>query len=449
MATDTLNTQGYRGTRDLYPTEMRVRNHIYQKLRARLHAHGYEEYQGPMVEPFELYAAKSSAEIVADQLYHMVDRGDRKIAIRPEMTPTLARMVAAKFHEIPRPIRWYSIPTCMRYERPQRGRLREFDQLNVDLFGGLPVDEDVEILHLTAELMLGLGAQFNDFKIRVNHRGLINAFLYQELSIPVDLKSSLLRLLDKKDKLTPEAFVSLAMELGLSSEQIGKLDAFLSAPLRELSAHFSSSTADLSGLNHILKVFNALEAVVPAKTIVFDASVMRGFDYYTGLVFEVYDADPSNHRALFGGGRYDNLVSAFGSETIAGVGFGAGDVGLTLFCETHKLLPELNKGTEICVLRFSENDRTHSLALAQRLREWGFKVETPIGSQKFGKQIQAATKVGSLAVAFIGEENIAAGTFEVKFLTSGEQMSFPNKALTKDQFVQFWQTQSKNSLQSD
>ena len=419
MANDTLSTQGYRGTRDLYPGEMRIRNHIYDSLKKTLKSFGYEEYQGPFVEPFELYAAKSSAEIVSDQLYHFVDRGERRIAIRPEMTPTLARMVASKFHEIPRPIRWFSIPTCMRYERPQRGRLREFDQLNVDLFGGTPVDEDAEILLLCSEIMKGLGALSPHFEIRVNHRGLINSFLYSDLGVPESRKAEVLRLLDKRDKMSPEEFVQKGLELGLDPEQMERLQAFLGATLPQIAGLFRKADADLTGLEHMQNVFDAVGG--QAANLIFDPSVMRGFDYYTGMVFEVYDTNPENRRALFGGGRYDNLVGAFGTEPLPGVGFGAGDVGLTLFCETHGLLPALSKGTQISVVRFAESDRKRSLELAQILRSWGFSVECAIGQQKFGKQIQAASKLGCGVVAFRGEENLLDGSFEIKILATGEQ----------------------------
>jgi len=418
-----LSTQGYRGTRDFYPNELRVRTWIYDRIRSVLKGFGYEEYAGPIVEPFELYAAKSSEEIVSDQLYHMVDRGERRIAIRPEMTPTLARMVASKYRELPRPIRWYSIPTCMRYERPQRGRLREFDQLNVDVFGGTGVDEDVEIVLTAAEILRALGATPESFEVRVNHRGLVNDFLYGAMGLPLDLKGPLLRLLDKRDKLSAEEFSEQGEKLGLDAAQRARLEDFLNAPADDVEKFVEGRADNALALKERLRV---LEALLPPGMVKFDASVMRGFDYYTGLVFEVYDRHPDNRRALFGGGRYDNLVGAFGVDPLPGIGYGAGDVGLLNFCEVHGLIPTLVKGTQVSVVRFSEADRVSALALAGLLRNVGLAVESPLTAQKFGKQIQAAEKVGASAVAFRGDAELAAGTFAVKWLSTGTQDIFAN-----------------------
>lgn len=424
----TLSTQGYRGTRDFYPEEQRLRNWLFGVIRKVLHSFGYEEYAGPIVEPFELYAAKSSEEIVSEQLYHMVDRGERRIAIRPEMTPTLARMVAARHGQLPRPIRWYSIPTCMRYERPQRGRLREFDQLNVDVFGGLGIDEDVEVILTGVEILRALGAKQGDFEVRVNHRGLVNDVLYGTLGVPASRKPEMLRLLDKRDKLSAEEFASQARALGLSPEQCAKLDAFLSSTPENILSFVDEAREEGLGstanARALLERLSALSNLLPPGMVKFDASVMRGFDYYTGLVFEVYDTAPENRRALFGGGRYDNLVGAFGVEPLPGIGYGAGDVGLLNFCETHGLVPSLSKGTDVCVLRFGEADRHTALSLAALLRQQDLCVEAPLTAQKFGKQIQSAQRAGARLVAFRGDEELKAGTFAVKWLATGEQETF-------------------------
>ncbi|MCA2961508.1 MAG: histidine--tRNA ligase [Silvanigrellales bacterium] len=425
----TLSTQGYRGTRDFSPAEQRIRTWLFGVVRKVLHSFGYEEYGGPFVEPFELYAAKSSEEIVSEQLYHFVDRGERRIAIRPEMTPTLARMVASRHGQLPRPIRWYSIPTCMRYERPQRGRLREFDQLNVDVFGGLGVDEDVEIILTGVEILRALGAGLGDFEVRVNHRGLVNDVVYGTLGVSTDRKAEMLRLLDKRDKLTAEDFAAQGAALGLNETQRVRLDAFLSSTpeniLTFVDAQREEGLGGAANAHALLARLGALESVLPPGMVKFDASVMRGFDYYTGLVFEVYDTAPENRRALFGGGRYDNLVGAFGVDPLPGIGYGAGDVGLLNFCETHGLVPTLDKGTDVNVLRFSEADRASALALAALLRAQGLNVEAPLTAQKFGKQIQAAERTGARLVAFRGDDELKAGTFAVKWLASGKQETFP------------------------
>jgi histidyl-tRNA synthetase len=420
-----LSTQGYRGTRDFYPADQRLRKWIYEKIASVMGRFGYEEYAGPLLEPLELYASKSSEEIVQEQLYWLEDKGNRKLGIRPEMTPTLARMVAARHPELPRPIRWYSIPTCMRYENPQRGRLREFDQLNVDICGGVPLDEDIEIILTAVELMRALGAKISDFEVRINHRGLINDFLYKVLGISESNKAPMLRLLDKQDKLTPEEFNKGCLELHLTENQISQLTGFMASDLDKAREFLGEHTENYESFK---ARFDTLNALLPRGCVVFSPSIMRGFDYYTGFIFEVFDTDPKNRRALFGGGRYDNLVGSFGVDALSGIGYGVSDVSLINFLEVHDLTPKLSKGTDVAVLRFSEKDRLQALQLAQILREAGLNVEAPVGIGKFGKQIQSAERSGAVAVAFLGEDEIKNGTFAVKFLKTGEQITLPCNA---------------------
>ncbi|MFZ9520388.1 MAG: histidine--tRNA ligase [Silvanigrellaceae bacterium] len=417
-----LSTQGYRGTRDFHPELQRLRNWMYGHIRQVLEGYGYEEYAGPILEPLELYASKSSEEIVSEQLYSFEDRGGRKVGIRPEMTPTLARMVASRSKELVRPIRWYSIPTCMRYERPQRGRLREFDQLNVDVFGGTPMDEDVEVLLTCHDLLTRLGAKAGDFEIRVNHRGLVDDLLFGILKLNPSQKSSILRLLDKRDKLTPQAFREEAGKLWLSEADIATLETFMTQPLSEIRTLLGSQTENLEALEQRLA---CLHKLIPAGCVRFDASIMRGFDYYTGLVFEIYDNHPDNRRALFGGGRYDNLVGAFGVDPLPGIGYGVSDVSLLNFLEVHGLTQNLKRNTEVAVIRFSENDRMPALELSRVLRMAGVNVETTLSATKFGKQIQWAERTGAKAVVFRGEEELKNSTFACKWLSTGVQESFP------------------------
>lgn len=416
-----LNTQGYKGTRDFFPPEQRLKSHIYSKIHKLMHSYGYEEYNGPIVEHLELYAAKSSEEIVKEQLYSFQDKGERTLAIRPEMTPTLARMVAARQRELIKPIRWYSIPTCMRYERPQRGRLREFDQINVDIFGGNPLDEDIEIILTGVEILRNLGASDEDFQVKINHRGIINSFLTAVLRIPVENIAPILRLFDKKEKLSADVFVSECKKLDLTEDQIHKINSFMSANIDEaillLGTHAQAATELKSRLD-ILKELTSVELIK------YSPDIMRGFDYYTGMVFEFFDCHPANPRALFGGGRYDNLVGAFGGDELPGVGYGAGDVALINFMEVHGYLPKLSKETDFCVIRFSEQDRLTALKLAKYLRKYEFNIEAPVTLAKFGKQIQYAEKVGAKGVVFQGDEEMQNNTFAVKWLATGEQEIF-------------------------
>ncbi|NBO39708.1 histidine--tRNA ligase [bacterium] len=416
-----LSTQGYRGTRDFHPELQRLRSWMYGHIKMVLESYGYEEYAGPILEPLELYASKSSEEIVSEQLYSFEDRGGRKVGIRPEMTPTLARMVASRAKELVRPIRWYSIPTCMRYERPQRGRLREFDQLNVDVFGGTSLDEDLEVLLTCHDLLVRLGARRSDFEIRVNHRGLVDDLLFGVLALNETQKAPLLRLLDKKDKMSAEAFREEASKLWLSAKDTETLEQFMSKPLAELRPLLGERTAHLDALEQRLE---CLKSLIPGECVRFDASIMRGFDYYTGLVFEIYDTHPENRRALFGGGRYDNLVGAFGVEPLPGIGYGVSDVSLLNFLEVHGLTPNLKRNTDVAVIRFSENDRQSALQLSRALRVAGVNVETTLSSVKFGKQIQWAERTGAQAVVFRGEEELKNDTFACKWLATGVQETF-------------------------
>lgn len=421
-----LSLQGYKGTRDFFPPEQRLKSYIYAKIHKLMHSYGYEEYNGPFVEHLELYAAKSSEEIVKDQLYSFQDKGDRTLAIRPEMTPTLARMVASKQKELIKPIRWYSIPTCMRYERPQRGRLREFDQLNVDIFGGNPLDEDVEIILTGIEILKALGATYDDFAVKINHRGIINSFLKNVIEISVDSIASILRLFDKKDKISNEVFTNECKNLSLTEDKILKINSFMAANIDEAIQLLGEYSQDAKDLKIRLDILTELTS---SQVIKYSPDIMRGFDYYTGMVFEFFDRHPTNQRALFGGGRYDNLVGAFGSDEMPGVGYGAGDVALINFMEVHGYLPKLSKQTDFCVIRFSEQDRFSALKLSLQLRENGFNVESPVTLAKFGKQIQNAEKVGAKAVIFQGEDEIKNSTFAVKWLTTGEQQVFQLNSL--------------------
>ncbi len=427
-----LSTQGYRGTRDFFPEDQRLKNYVYTKIHTVMHSFGYEEYNGPIVEHLELYAAKSSEEIVREQLYSFKDKGDRTLAIRPEMTPTLARMIASKQKELTRPIRWYSIPTCMRFERPQRGRLREFDQLNVDLFGGIPLDEDVEIILTAIEVLKSVGATDDQFTVKVNHRGIINAFLDHNLSVSKDIIPQLLRLLDKRDKISSEVFHAECKKLELDEKKIQSLEVFLNSSIEEIIQILKENSLDAVELK---KRIDILKELTNSHCVKFSPDIMRGFDYYTGMVFEVFDNHPDNNRALFGGGRYDNLVGAFGGDELPGIGYGMGDVAILNFMESHNLTPKLKKETDVCVLRFSENDRLDSLKIATILRNYQIKVEAPVAQSKFGKQIQNAEKSGAKAVVFRGNDELQNNLFAVKWLNSGEQETFANEKKGYEQFI--------------
>lgn len=422
--TNKLSTEGYKGTRDFYPRDMQFRNWMFGTLQNTVRTFGYLEYQGPMLESFDLYAAKTGEEIVNQQLYWMMDRGERKIAVRPEMTPTLARMVANRLHELPRPIRLFSIPNLWRYERPQRGRLREHWQLNVDVLGGDPLLADAELLQVALQILNAFGGA-GKVQIRINHRQLMDAFFKEKLGLSPEQTHRVVKAIDARDKVDAEKFQGWLVEAGVSPMQITTLESFFKAPLAE-----ASKMAPGEGADHLQKLFEVLEPAVKSGAIVFDPTIMRGLDYYTGTVFEMYDTSPENRRAMFGGGRYDNLMSIFGKEALSGVGFGMGDVSLQNFLETHQLVPRFESEIDVFVTLPRMEFRVPADTLAQRLRDDGWKVITPLSEGNFGSQLKMANKQEAKVAVLFGDSEWAQGQVLVKHLQSGEQ-----KTLSLDEAV--------------
>lgn len=400
-----LSTQPYKGMRDFYPEDMRVRNFIFDGWRQVCLSFGYEEYDGPVLEPLELYAAKTSEEIVNEQTYSFTDRGDRKVVMRPEMTPTVSRMVAARRQELGYPLRLFSIPNCFRYERTQRGRTREFWQLNADLFGVESIDAEIEMLLLTDRLMTIFGAKRNMYEIRLNSRKLLNSQIKK--ASPKSDAQAVLRLVDKRDKMSEDEFAKFLAEAVAKPAELMK---FLDGS--DIEA-IDDPAAD--GLKTLLKKA-AEEGITNA---VFVPSVARGFDYYTDIVFEVFDKNPDNNRAMFGGGRYDGLVAEFGVEPVPTIGIAPGDVTMTNFLESWKLLPELTVETDIYIATIGEVGEG-AQKVAQKLREQGKNVAVDLSGRKLDKQIKTAEKKGVKQVLFVGEEELKTGQFKLKNLETGK-----------------------------
>ena len=420
-----LSTQPYKGTRDFFPAVMRLRRKMFGKLAEVVESFGFEEYDGPMLEPFELYAAKTGEEIVNQQLYWFEDRGQRKVAMRPEMTPTLARMVASQFHELPKPVRWYSIPNLWRYERPQRGRLREHWQLNVDILGGDPLYADVEILKVAYSVMDTFGGG-NQIEIRMNHRGLMDSLFKDVLGLSIDVSHQAMKAIDSRSKIGEEAYDKWLSETGLNSDQKKNLEEFFHAPFDQVRKQVPGP-----GSEHLQKIFNALKGTQVVKQLHYDPSIMRGMDYYTGMVFEIYDSSPENRRALFGGGRYDNLLGLFGKNELSGIGFGMGDVGLQNFLETHAILPEVSVPIDVYVTLPDEALYSTAEEVASRCRDSGLRVVTPLGAGKFGTQLKIAAKMGARFVVLLGAEELAKKRVALKNLGSGEQVEVSIDALAE------------------
>jgi histidyl-tRNA synthetase len=416
----TLSTQPYKGARDFYPEDKRLQKYLFNVMRSVVERFGYEEYDAPILEPIELFIAKTSDEIVNEQTYTFVDRGGRQVVIRPEMTPTVSRMVAAKRQELPYPLRWYSIPNMWRYERPQRGRLREHWQLNVDIFGIENLAAELEMVQIADALLKAYGATHEMFTIKLNSRQLMNHILVDYLGLTADQQQLAARLIDRMNKMEHAEFVT-AVEAVFTPDQKA---AGTNQLLLDLLKTRSLSDLPKKIQNH--ESFIQLEQVITSlrkqriANAVFDITVMRGFDYYTGIVFEVYDTNPENSRSLFGGGRYDGLVGLFGVEPVATVGFGFGDVGLQNFLKVHDLLPSLKSETDAYVVLIGDSYEKAQKVVTD-LRDMGLNLAVDLSGRKPDKQIKAAVKKGIRYAIFIGDQELADEQYTIKDLTSGHE----------------------------
>lgn len=408
----TLSPLPYKGTRDYYPDDKRIQNYIFNTWRMVVERHGYEEYGAPLLEPLEIYAAKSGQELASEQTYVFNDRGNRTVAIRPEMTPSISRMVAGRRQELGYPARLYSIANFMRYERPQRGREREFWQLNTDIFGVEGAYAEAEIISLAHEIMKAFGATEKMYIIKINNRKLINFMMAQYLGLDAIQAQLMIKLFDRKNKISLEDFRDQAIEIfGIDHAKAGlaKIDILLHAHnMADLPEELRASEA----VKEVQELFTLLDQS-GVKNAIFDITLMRGLDYYTGTVFEVFDTDPENNRSLFGGGRYDGLVGLFGAEPIPTVGMAPGLTTTELFLRSHELMPELSSTTEvgIVVLGAALNG---ALKVAAELREEGVNVEVDITGRKLDKQIKAIVKKQIPFILFIGDDELTSEVYPFK-----------------------------------
>lgn len=415
----TLSSQPYKGTRDYYPAEKRIQNYIFGMWRRVAENYGYEEYGAPILEPLEVYAAKSGQELVNEQTYTFTDRGDRQVAIRPEMTPTISRMVAARRQELAYPARLYSIANFMRYERPQRGREREFWQLNVDMFGADGVMAEAEIIEMGAEFLRVFGAKDDMYVIKVNNRKVINFMMAQYLGLDAVQAHLMIKLFDRKNKISHEAFRDQAIEIfgdEMAPAGLAKIVTLLGATtMAELPDEIRSNSA----VQEVEELFDHL-AKAGIKNASFDITLMRGLDYYTGTVFEFFDTHPDNNRSLFGGGRYDGLVGLFGAEPISAVGMAPGLTMTELFLQTHKLLPNLTSTTEVYVAVLGDSI-DGATQLARQLRAEGVKTELDSTGRKLDKQLKTAIKKNVPYILFVGEEELSSEVYTFKDTATAEE----------------------------
>jgi len=406
---DKLSTDPYKGVRDFYPRDMFLENYITSVMRETAERYGYVEYGASILERTELYTSKTSDEIVNEQTYTFEDRGGRSVTLRPEMTPSVARMVAAKRRELAFPLRLYSMPNIFRYERPQRGRLREHWQLNCDLFGVPGVEADAEVITLAHKIMRAFGAQDKDFEILINDRRTVVEALSQ-IGLEEKQVDAFLILLDKRSKFETEVGFMAEAENMIGKERFEAFEQW-----REKEETNSHQAGELIGALSKLGVDN----------VRVDTSLVRGFLYYTGTVFEVFDTIPQNRRSLFGGGRYDNLLEVFGAENIPAVGFGMGDVTMRDFLETRNLLPEYISATDLYLCVLGKDFLDYAGQLAEKLREQGLNVALDPTARKAADQIKTADKHGVLFVACVGGQEQKNKTLTVKNLKTGNETTVP------------------------
>ncbi|MEK7098266.1 MAG: histidine--tRNA ligase [Patescibacteria group bacterium] len=397
-----LSTDPYKGVRDFYPADQFIQSYLFEHMARTCELFGYEEYNASVFEPTELYRAKTSEEIINEQSYTFTDRGDREVTLRPEMTPTLARMIAGKYRDIPMPARWYSLANFFRYERTQKGRLREFWQLNADILGAPGIEADAEVIALAHGIFRSFGADERNFEIRVSDRRLLDA-AYDEVGVDADKRAEATRLLDRRAK-TEDFEERLTDAIGSKAKALTQmLDA-------------TTSTAYLEKLRAVLIGMGIGNMIV-------DTKITRGFDYYTGMVFEIFDASGENKRSLAGGGRYDNLASLFGGDQIPAVGFAIGDATARDFLETHNLLPAYSPTTELMLCIVEESAMQHAIKLAQDLRREDVAVAVNFSGKKVGDQIRQADKMKIPYISAIGEQERNSGQYTIKNLATGHEMT--------------------------
>jgi histidyl-tRNA synthetase len=409
-----ISTESYKGVRDFYPEDQFLQRYMFEHMERVCELYGYEEYNASVLEPAELYRAKSSEEIVNDQTYTFTDRGDREVTLRPEMTPTFARLIAGKSREIPMPARWYSIQNFFRYERPQRGRVREFWQLNADIVGAPGVEADAEVISMAHAIMRSLGAEERDFEIRVSDRRILDS-VFDEVGVPAEKRAEVMRLLDRRDKVEDfEESLAKLTDADTATSLIGKIDLV-------------TSSAYLEELRVMLEQLGVRNMIV-------DTKITRGFDYYTGMVFEVFDTTPENRRSMFGGGRYDNLLGLFGGDKIPAVGFAMGDVTARDFLETHNLMPDYAPATELMLCIVEPTATSHAMRLAQDLRREDVTVAVNFSGKRIGDQIRQADKMKVPFVIAIGATERDSGRYTIKNLASGQEITLPADRIAEHLF---------------
>lgn len=417
--------QPVRGTRDFYPEDMRLRTWLFDIWRETSRQFGFEEYDACVLESEELYIRKAGDEITG-QLYSFEDKGGRRIALRPEMTPTLARLILQRQKSLTYPLKWFTIPQCFRYERMTRGRKREHYQWNLDVVGQPGLVAEVEVISALLNSLEKTGLDASQVELRVNDRQILNALL-DEIGIPEHQHTPVMVVIDKREKVPRETLDELLRAEGLGASQVGKLNDFFAAAeagFSEVAGRLGDNGAATANL---LRLLEMLETVGLRDFITIDCTVVRGLTYYTGTVFELRDRG-GKFRSICGGGRYDTLLSTFGGDAIPAIGFGFGDVVILELLKELKLLPELTHDIDYAVLPYSDSQTEVALEVAQRLRGAGLRVAADFSYRKLGRALQRAAEMGARKAVLLLPEELEKGEVVVRDLARRSESRIDKEA---------------------
>jgi len=408
--------QAVKGTREFYPEQMALRNFIYEKVRAASQSFGFQEWDAPFIEAIDLYAAKSGEELVKKQSFVFKDRGGDDVALRPELTPSLARMVAAKQGELTFPVRWWSFGPFWRYESPQRGRTREFFQWNIDMLGVDSPEADAELIAVAATFLRSVGLDPARAAVFVNNRRLMES-QFDALGIPPEKRLDVSNLVDRRSKMDADKWDAYALEIGLSQKQLNGL--------KDLLGNFELWKES----DELVLLFAALEALGVKEYVKFDPNIVRGLLYYTSTVFEAFETSGSVKRSILGGGRYDNLLADVGGQPLPATGFAMGDVVIGIILRENGLVPEfVPSPAPVLVTVFDQTFWLASNVLATELRSAGLNVMVYPEPAKLPKQFKFADKMKMKVAVTVGPDEAVKGQVAVKNLTNGEQVIVPREA---------------------
>ncbi len=416
MGTNKQSFSAPRGMRDFYPEDMPLRNAVFAAWHTAAGQHGFQQYDACVVETLDLLKKKSGDEIIG-QIYDFTDKSDRELALRPEMTPSLARMVAARQNALRFPLKWYSIVQCFRYERMSKGRKREHFQLNLDIIGENSVLAEVEVISAATRALESLGLGPDDFCVHVSSRALLTDLLLK-LDIPADHHPATFLALDKLGKISKEATSELLLTSGLDRSHVESVLSLLA--IKSLDEANNILGAPTPASMRLSDFFQFMESYGLSDRVAFDISIVRGLAYYTGIVFEAFDRS-KELRAIFGGGRYDNLLGDIGGNPAGGVGLGFGDVVLAELLTNKNSSIGVPNTADTGVGYMSEEQKPAAISLSLSLRQENILVDLALHPEKAKTFFSRADRSGFQQAIFIGPDDVASGTVRVKNLKTGEQ----------------------------